>query len=410
MDSLIATFRDLPDPRHHRTRHHDLLSVLVIALLAVMCGANTWVEVAVFGRSREEWLRRYLPLEHGTPSHDTFGRVFASLEPTGLQERFLSWMSSLLDRLAGQQIAIDGKAVRGSHTGEKKTSAIHLVNAWLCGKDLVFGQFKVDGKSNEITAIPELLAALDIRDCLISIDAMGCQVAIAQQVRQQHGHYLLAVKDNQPTLHQALRDAFEQLDPDEESPMPDASIRPPLAHDYDQSQDAAHNRDEVRRVWSMSVAAALAVWSEDQKEEIARWPGLTTLVCVESERQVLDRPKSIFHRYFIASSTLTAAEAGQGVRTHWEVENCLHWRLDVIYREDASRIRTGHAPENMSLLRKMSLNAIRANHAKGSVQAKRFRAALEPDFLLDLLKAVTNPTPPPPRKPRKSSPSHSPGV
>ncbi len=396
MYSLLATFQDLPDPRHHRTRKHELLTILVIALLAVMCGANSWVEVAVFGQARRNWLRRFLPIDGATPSHDTFGRVFARIDPNQLQSRFLSWMNRLLHTLSGEHIAIDGKAVRGSHNGGVRTSAIHLVNAWACKRKFVLGQLQVNQKSNEITALPGLLAALDIQGCLISIDAMGCQTAIARQIIDQKGDYLLAIKGNQPTMYQAVQHAFEQLDEIEEDPL--LCQDKPTAHHYDQTSDADHNRDEVRRVWSMPVSAAWQLWNEVQREESKRWAGLRTLVCVESERQILGKRKSLFHRYYLASDTLTGAEAGEGVRTHWGVENGLHWRLDVIFREDDCRVRTGHAPQNFSLLRKMALNAILAEPSKGSVNVKRLRAALDPDFLLKILKGVQEPKKPPRRK------------
>ena len=393
MYSLIATFNDLDDPRHHRTRKHELTAVIVIALLGIMSGAESWVEVATFGRTRESWLRGFLSLPNGAPSHDTFGRVFARLDPNALQQRFLSWMGRLLSRIAGQHIAIDGKTVRGSHTGGDRKSAIHLVNAWSCTQGLFFGQLKTADKSNEITAIPELLAALDIRGCLISIDAMGCQVAIAQKIIDGQGHYLLALKGNQPTMLQAAQRAFEQIDAAQDIEQV-AVLQPPApVHDHDQTEAHRHNRDEVRRVWSMSVEDAVRTWDASQQAEAARWPSLSTLVCIESERQELGKPKSIHQRYFLASDTLTAAQAGATARAHWGVENGLHWRLDVLFGEDASRVRTDHAPENFSLLRKVALNAIKADTTKGSVNVKRFKAAMDPDFLLTLLKGVEAPPP-----------------
>jgi len=407
MFSLIATFNDLDDPRHHRTRKHDLSAMIVIALLGIMCGADSWVEVAAFGQAREKWLRRYLPLPHGTASHDTFGRLFARIEPTQLQKRFLSWMGRLLGRLTGQHIALDGKTSRGSHTNGDPKSAIHLVNAWSCHQDLFFGQLKVDGKSNEITAIPELLAALDINGCLISIDAMGCQVAIAQQIIDQNGHYLLALKGNQPTMHQAVKRAFEQLDAAEDFPHR-ASAEPPPSHDFDHTEDADHNRDELRRVWSMPVSSIECVWDEAERKEAVRWAGLSTLVCIESERQILDKKKSLYHRYYLCSDDLTAAHAGAAARAHWGVENGLHWRLDVIFGEDASRVRIGHAPENFSLLKKIALNAIKSDASKGSVKVKRFQAAMNPDFLLTLLNGVEQPKPNKKRPRRKTRTSRSP--
>ena len=398
MHSLIATFSDLEDPRHHRTRKHELLAILVIALLAVMCGANSWVEVATFARSREDWLRRYLPLPHGTASHDTFGRVFARLDPDEVQQRFWSWMARLLGRLTGQHLAVDGKALKGSHDGDQH-GPVHLVNAWSVHQHLFFGQVKVDGKSNEITAIPELLAVLDITDCLVSIDAMGGQVAIAQLIRDKGGDYLLALKGNQPTMLAAAERAFEQIDAVQDFPQLAAAQLPPPAHDHDQTEEAGHNRDEVRRVWSMPVAETMRIWDEAERKEVARWPDLSTLVCVEAERTVVGKKRSLSKRYFLASRPLSAKAAGIAARGHWGVENGLHWRLDVLFGEDGSRVRKDHGPENLSLLKKIALNAIKADPSKGSVKVKRFKAAMDPDFLLQLLKAVERP------KPKKKKPS-----
>ena len=381
MSPLLDLFSDVPDPRINRTKRHELVDILVIAVLGIICGADTWVDIEVFGRAKEPWLSRFLRLENGIPSHDTFGRVFARLDPDALSQRFLLWLRHIAGLIEPQHIAIDGKTVNGAKSGGQRRSKIHLVNAWACKSRLVLGQVLTEQKTNEITAVPELLRLLDLNGCVVTLDALGTQKAIAAQIIEQGGDYVLPLKGNHPYFHQFIRDTFEQLDEHQ------------LPHDFAQQEDAAHDRDERRCLWTLDLKEVDGVWRAEVQEEAIQWEGLQSLFCLESERQVLGEPPEFRRRYYLCSFHPSAAEALGFVRGHWGIENRLHWCLDVAFDEDRSRVRSGHAPQNLALLRKMALNLLRQHPSKGSIKSKRLKAGWNNDYLRSLITYADGPAP-----------------
>ncbi len=368
--SLVEHFASLQDPRMLRKNQHNLLDIVVIAICGIICGADDWVSIAEFGRSKEGWFRTFLELPNGIPSHDTFGRVFSLISPTGFQRCFTQWMRSLSGVFEGL-VAIDGKTLRRSHDRSSNRSAIHMVSAWASENSLVLGQVKTDEKSNEITAIPELLRALAIKGCLVSIDAMGCQTAIAKQIIEQGGDYLLALKGNQGNLAEEVEELFEQADR--------------VGYEgYDvqflETKEHNHGRHEVRRYWAMSCV--------EQLVHAKRWSKLNMVGMVESERTV-DGETSIEYRYYIGSFGNDVQTFAKGARGHWGVENGLHWVLDVAFREDDSRVRKGHAPENLALLRHIAVNLLKQEKtAKLGVKNKRLKAGWDESYLAKLLLGV----------------------
>ena len=381
--SLEVYFGELTDPRVARTRVHRLGDVVTIALCAVLCGANDWVAVETFGRAKEAWLRTFLPLPGGIPSHDTFGRVFARLDPAEFQRCFLAWVQAVVGELPPQVVAVDGKTSRGSGHRARGAHPLHLLSAWATASGLVLGQEATAVKSNEITALPRLLRLLALEGCVVTIDAMGCQSAIAAQVVGQGADYVLALKGNQPTLHATVVGAFA----DARRPGADGWI--PAVQDYAQTWDKGHGRLERRRYLALSDPDLLACLDPTQA-----WPGLRSVVQVEAERRRGEQ-RSVETRYYLASLPPDAALLGQVIRAHWQVENCLHWVLDVQFREDACRVRVGHEARNFAILRHLALNLLRQDASvRGSLAAKRFRAALDHSYLLRLLAGLAHsPTP-----------------
>jgi predicted transposase YbfD/YdcC len=366
--SLVEHFAALEDPRVERTKLHPLVSILVIALCAVICGAESWDEIALFGKAKEAWLKSFLDLPHGIPSHDTFNRVFAALDPQQFQACFVSWMQAVVDVLPAQVIAIDGKTVRRSHDRANGKAAIHMVSAWASVNRLVLAQVKVDAKSNEITAIPELLRALAIGGCTITIDAMGCQREIAQQIVDQEADYVLALKENQGTLSHDVVETFADAQ---------AKARDEVVVDETQRVTKGHGRIEVRRCRVISDPDVLA-WVQEGHH----WPGLQAIGMIETERRIGEE-RSCESRYYLLSAHFTAHAFGEATRSHWGIENQVHWVLDVTFHEDQSRIRTGHAAQNVAILRHLALNLLRQQPAKGvSIRGKRLKAGWDHDFLL----------------------------
>jgi predicted transposase YbfD/YdcC len=363
-------FAVLPDPRVERTRLHKLGDILTLALCAVIGGADNWVAIAEFGRAKESWFRTFLELPHGIPSHDTFGRVFAALDPDAFEKCFHAWVRDLAGSSAGKLVAIDGKTVRRSLDAANGKAAIHMVSAWVHENHAVFGQVATDQKSNEITAIPRLLEMLNLKESTVTIDAIGCQKAIARQIRDQGGHYLLAVKGNQGSLHE---DVTLFLD--------DARTRDfrDVPHDVYEQVEKGHGRLERRRVWSTEEVA----WLTRRHE----WPDLRSLVMVEAERRV-GTEVSVERRYFISSLPgRCAPRLGQVVRHHWKAENQLHWSLDVCFDEDQCRARIGHAAENLSRVRRLALTLLKQERtAKIGVKAKRLKAGWDEAYLLKVLR------------------------
>jgi predicted transposase YbfD/YdcC len=366
--SIAAHFRQLPDPRVRRTRRHALEDILVITLCAVICGADDWVSIAHFGHAKRKWFRGFLALEHGIPSHDTFGRVFAALDPAAFKAAFLAWVQTVAEHLPGEVIAVDGKTLRRTFDTAADKAAIHMVSAWATAQGLCLGQVKTDTKSNEITAIPKLLEMLALAGRVVTIDAMGCQRDIARIIQAKGGDYVLSLKGNQTRLHDDIRTFFA-----------DAETRAfrDLPHTTAETVDGDHGRIEVRRAWATDDLA----WLADRP----RWPGLRSVLRVDSERTVGDRTTHET-RFFISSLPPDAAHLARVVRSHWAIENSLHWVLDVAMRQDHTRIRTGHAPENLAILHHIALNLLKQDRTeKLGIKNKRLAAGWDHDYLLRVI-------------------------
>lgn len=366
--SLANHFKDIEDPRIERSKDHLLIDILTIAILAVICGADGWVGIETYGKAKHTWLKTFLALPNGIPSHDTFSRVFARLEPEQLQGCFLSWVRSVSRITEGEVIAIDGKTVRRSYDEGKEKGAIHRVSAWASQNRLVLGQRKVDAKSNEITAIPALLKVLDLHGCIVTLDAMGTPKTIAHQIIEQGGDYVLALKGNQGHLFEDVQQIFEQAK---------SKNFESIDYDFYETCDAGHGRIETRLCWSLGQVE----WLIDAE----KWTGFTSMAMVESLRQC-DGKTSRELRYYMSSLTPDAQRLAESIRTHWSIENPSHWVLDVAFCEDECRIRSGHAPENFTLLRHLALSALNQEKtAKVGVQNKRLRAGWDDDYLLKVL-------------------------
>jgi len=372
--SIGAHFAPLTDPRADRGQAHLLLDIITVALCAVLCGADGWVAVATFGRAKVAWLRTFLALPGGIPSHDTFGRVFARLDPVEFQRCFLGWVRAVVPDTAGQVVALDGKALRRSHDRASGTAALHMVSAWASDSGLVLGQLAVDDKSNEITALPALLRLLDVAGATVTIDAMGCQTAIAAQIVAQGADYALALKDNHPTLHAEVAEAFIAA---RASAFADYAA---ADHDHWRTVDKGHGRIETRRHWVIRDPEAIAYLNQGDA-----WAGLRAIGAVERERRI-GAAVTVEVRHYLLSGAGDAATFGRAIRSHWGIENRVHWVLDVAFREDESRVRVGEGAENLAILRHFALNLLRQERtAKGGIATKRFRAALDQDDLLAVL-------------------------
>jgi predicted transposase YbfD/YdcC len=370
--SIMEHFAAVPDPRTTDSLWHPLASILGLSLIAVICGADSFVAIEEFGRAKEEYLKGFLALPQGIPSHDTLGRVFAMLAPKELEKAFRGWMASVAGLTQGGVVALDGKTLRRSFR-KRGQAFIHMVSAWSAQNRVVLGQVKTDEKSNEITAIPRLLELLHIKNCTVTIDAMGCQKEIAQKIIDGGADYLLAVKENHPTLANDIAAVFEEArhDPDFLASM-----------SFHETNEKGHGRKETRRCWTTTRV--------DLIEQREQWPNLQSLALIESERTV-DGKTTFERRYYICSKlSPSAAEAMSDARSHWQIENGLHWVLDVAFREDDCRVREGNAGENLAVMRHLALNLLKSvKGTKVGIKNRRLRAGWDEKFLPRVLGALS---------------------
>ncbi|MCJ7775931.1 MAG: ISAs1 family transposase [Desulfobulbaceae bacterium] len=371
MSDLITHFSKVTDERREQGKRHALIDIIAIAIVGVICGADDWVSIELVGKAKEKWFRTFLELPHGIPSHDTFGKVFAWLDPEEFQACFMEWIRDIATMSVGQVIAIDGKTIRRSHDQANGKGPIHLVNAWASQNELVIGQRKVESKSNEITAIPELLRMLDVHGCIVTIDAIGTQKEIAKQIRAQKADYVLAVKGNQGDLHFRISSMFavDRKEGFKASPF-----------EHARTVNKGHGRIEIRNCWVTGDPEYLGYADPEQK-----WDGLRSIAIIESIRRT-DTKETKQLRYFISSLEPEAAKMLSHVRAHWGVENQLHWSLDMVFREDENRARKGHTQENFAMMRKIALNVLRKEKTKKcGAKGKRLICAMDHDYLLKVL-------------------------
>ncbi len=369
--AIQTYFGKLKDPR--RAPRHRLLDIIGIAICAVISGANDWQEIVTFARDRRAWLQRFFDLPHGIPSHDTFKRVFECISPRAFAAAFGQWMEALAEAVRIRQIAIDGKTARRSGAPSKGLGPLHLVSAWATENHLALGQVAVDGKSNEITAIPALLELLDLHGALVSIDAMGCQKAIAQKIIDGGGDYVLTVKENQEHLLADIQQAFAGACEKDFAG---------LKHDTYQTQERGHGREEYRCYTVLQCTDGLR--NRDD------WAGITTIGMCYSQRTVVGGKTSEETRYFIGSKVAGARYYGKALRNHWGIENGLHWQLDVTFHEDQNREQGRNAAANLGLVRKLALVLLKRHPDKRSIAKKRFHAALNVDFLQEVVQQSVN--------------------
>ncbi len=369
--SIAKHFSKVKDPRIDRTKQHGLLDILIIAICGVICGADSWVDIELFGKTKTEWLKTFLKLPNGIPSHDTFGRVFAALNPQEFESSFMEWVQAINQLTQGQVIAIDGKQLRGSQDSGIGKNAIYMVSAWATENQLVLGQRKVDDKSNEITAIPKLLKLLEVKGCIVMVDAIGTQTKIVKTIIEQGGDYILAVKENQGHLYEDIHDLFADNQQFNYEGIP---------HSYAKLINKDHGRIEIRQCWTISDPEYLA-----NIRDLKRWEGIQTLVMILSERRIEDEIE-VQDRYFISSLESNAEKILRAKRSYWGIENRLHWVLDIAFNEDRSRVRKDNAPQNFAVLRHMALNLLKQEKtAKGGIKAKRLQCGWNVDYLLKVL-------------------------
>lgn len=368
---FLDVFEEVNDPRLEGKVKHLLKEILFMAVTAIIGGADKWPEIELFCKSKREWFEKFLVLEHGIPSHDTFERVFSIINPVELRDSFVKWINNLVKVQDGEVIAIDGKTLRQSFIDDKTNkSAIHMVSAWASESGVVLGQIKVDDKSNEITAIPKLLKILEIEDCVVTIDAMGCQKKITDEIIEKDADYVLAVKDNQKNLHEDIKSFFNLcFDRDFKG----------IEYDFYDTFDNDHGRIERRKYWITDDISDK--WGDEG------WNGIKSFGMTENT--IIKNGKTTIEvRHFITSLSPDAEKFGRAVRKHWGIENSLHWVLDISFREDESRIRKGYSGENFAVLRHIALNAIKKENSKGSIKSKRLKSGWDEKFLEKIISNI----------------------
>ncbi|NJL80281.1 MAG: ISAs1 family transposase [Richelia sp. SM1_7_0] len=362
-------FINLEDPRIERTKRHHLIDVITIAICAVICGADSWVAIETYGQAKEKWLKRFLELPNGIPSHDTFARIFALINPEKFQECFLSWIKSVAILTDGEVIAIDGKSLKHSYDKKAGNRAINMVSAWAGTNKLVLAQRKVDSKSNEITAIPELIKVLDIAGCIVTIDAIGCQKEIVNLISQKNADYIIALKKNQKNLYENVELLFKEA----------ISKRcEGFSASHYSTSESGHGRDEIRNYLMLSDIS-------NQIDSDNKWKNLKSIGMVESVRTENGKT-TVETRYYISSLNLEAKKFGDSVRSHWGIENSLHWILDVALNEDDCRIRKDNAPQNFAVLRHIAVNLLGQEKSKKlGIKNKQFLASMDDSYLAKVL-------------------------
>jgi predicted transposase YbfD/YdcC len=371
-DSLAIRqhFRRLRDPRRRRLRLHNLLDLVVIALCGVLCGAQDWQQIVTFARGRHDWLKRFCALPHGIPSHDTFERVFDRINAQVFAACFRDWIAAACGALKVKQVALDGKSLR--HSGKGGLGMLHVVSAWATANRLILGEVACAEKSNEITAIPQLLQLLEIEGALVTIDAMGCQKAIAAAIVEKKADYLLTVKDNQPNLLEDIQTCLGQVFED---------ALPGVRHDTHTTTEKGHGRVETR--------CTTVVFDPPGLRDQDLWPKLCVIGMCRSERTV-NGETSDEVRYFISSKRAGAKDHGEALRNHWGIENNLHWHLDITFGEDASRVQKRGGAENFAMLRRIALSLLQRHPDKRSIACKRLAAAVDTAFLEEILQPAAN--------------------
>ena len=368
MPTFAACFADLRDPRKNNQCDHQLIDILFIAVCAVICGADGFTDMEEFGIAKQDWLRQFLELKNGIPSHDTFNRLFARLRPKEFQRCLLSWIQAVAALSDGDIVAIDGKRLRRSHQRGIGKEALELVSAWARKNHLMLGQLKVASDSNEITAVPPLLRLLELKGCIVTVDAMHCQKTTVAEIRRQQADYVVALKQNQGQLHDAVQSFFEDL-------------RQGRTHFFEieecQTVDGEHGRIEERHYWQVNVPEDLVGRQE--------WAGLHSLGMCEARREVNGKV-SVEQRYYLSSLSVDVKRLSEAIRGHWSIENSFHWILDVVFREDDCRVRVGEAAENLAIVRRLALNLLQQEKTlKRGVKTKRLKAALDESYLLKIL-------------------------
>jgi predicted transposase YbfD/YdcC len=368
--SVLQNFQHLEDPRTGRRRDHNLIDMITIAILAVLSGADGFVARETYGKAKQKWLETFLELPYGIPSHDTFGRIFAQLEPDELEKGFQNWIKIITEKLSVELIHIEGKTLRGSYDRAEKLKALHSVSAWSSEHSLL-GQQKVDSKSNEIKAIPLLLKLLNLKGAIVTMDAMGTQINIVKQIKKEGGDYVCGLKGNQGLLYQQVKEWFEQSE---------AQSWQEIDYSYEQTVESGHSRIETRQVWTVSIKELPKLHRQE------KWIGLATVVMVYSKGQLWNKTTEEV-RFYLSSLEKDALEHNKIIRSHWSIENSLHWVLDVTFSEDRSRVRQGYGAENLALRRRLTVSLLKGEPSGQSLPQKRYRAGLDNNFLLSILEA-----------------------